>query len=58
MDMHNLQAVAAAEASQNMQQNHRIAPSRQADAEAVVRRRPGRDKRRDPIREAIWGTVP
>jgi hypothetical protein len=58
MDMHDQQAVAEAEAGKNMQQNDRIAAARQTNAEALVGRRPGRDKRRDPIREAIWGTVP
>jgi len=58
MDMHRLQTVAKAESGQNMQQDDRIATTRQANAEALSGRYPGREKSRDPLRETIWGTVP
>jgi hypothetical protein len=58
MDMHRLQTVATAESGQNMQEDDRIAATREADTEALARRRSGREKSRDPLREAIWGTVP
>jgi hypothetical protein len=58
MDMHRLQTVAKAESGQNMQEDDRIAATRQADTETLAGRRPGREKSRDPLREAIWGTVP
>jgi hypothetical protein len=58
MDMHRLQAVTEAKTGEYMQENDRIAATRQADTEALAGRRPGREKGGDPIRELIWGTVP
>ena len=58
MDVHRLQSIAKAEARQYMQEDNRIAPSRQADAKAFRWRRPRSDERRDPLRKTILGTVP
>ena len=58
MDMHRLKTVAKTESGQNMQENDRIAASRQPDTEALAGCRPGRENRRNPLREATWGTVP
>ena len=53
MDMHRLQTVAKAESGQDMQEDDRIATTREADAEALAGRRPGREKSRDLLRETI-----
>jgi hypothetical protein len=58
MDMNRLKTVAKTESGQNMQEDDRIASSRQPDTAALAGRRPGRQKSCDPIRETIWEAVP